>query len=110
MMTKADVLESFNIALLQPGAGKSGNLLADELRRRASQFVSVDRQGLVDAVGEWLESREDVRVIQAAVLIREFRLKELLEPMTRIRAEVASGAFMQPSSCWIFDRAIEKLV
>lgn len=110
MMSKADVLESFNLALLQPGVEKSGNILADELKRRAAAFLSNDRGGLVDAVSEWLDSRDDVRVIQAAVLIGEFRLSELLEATRRVRAEVASGVFMRPSSTWIFDKAIEKLL
>ena len=108
-MGKADVLAAFDDVLRLPEAEKSGNILADELKRRASGFVTHDRQGLVEAVREWLESHDEVLTIQAAVLIREFHLSELRESTKRIREEVAAGGFMRPSSIWIFDKAIAGL-
>ena len=75
-MTKEDVLQSFGVALDTPGAEKDGNVLADELRRRAARFVTKDRSGLVEATREWLCSNGSVLALQAAVLMREFHLVE----------------------------------
>ena len=108
-MTKEDVLAAFDDALRLPEVEKSGNILSDELKRRAARFAVHDRQGLVEAVRQWLESRDEVLAIQAAVLIREFRLSELRDSIKRIREEVAAGGFMRPSSIWIFDKAIASL-
>lgn len=108
-MTKEDVLASFEVAWLNPATAKDGSVLADELERRAAVFVVSDRTGLVDAVRDWLESKNEVRVIHAVALIQEFRLVELLEPIKTVRASVVSGAFGHRSSIWLFDRAIESL-
>lgn len=108
-MGKADVLAAFDDALRLPEAEKSGNILADELKRRAARFADRDRRGLVEAVEQWLESRDELLAVQGAVLVREFRLRELREVTKRVRDEVASGGFMRPSSTWIFDKAIASL-
>jgi hypothetical protein len=109
MMSKEDVMADFRIALQLPGVEKSGNILAEELKRRATRYVDRDRTGLVGAVKDWLEARDDLLTVQAAVLIREFKLDELKDSMRRIRNEVAAGAFLKPTSVWIFDRALESL-
>lgn len=109
LMSKDEVLAAFDEALRRPEAAKSGNLLADELRRRASVFAMADRVSLVEAVREWLDSHDELLAMQAAVLAREFLLGELREAIERVRNEVASGEFMKPSSTWLFDRTLESL-
>lgn len=109
VMAKQEVLASFEMARRIPGVEKSGNVLADELNKRAARYVKADRAGLVDAVGEWLESYDEVLAVQAAILVREFQLNELRDATQRIRDEVALGRFMKPRSVWIFDRALESL-
>jgi hypothetical protein len=109
VMTKEDVLASFECALHSPGVEKSGNILADELKKRAARYVSTDRVGLVKAVDEWLESRDGILATQAAVLIRDFRLVELREATQRVRDEVARGTFTSPTAVWLFDDALKSL-
>ncbi|HEV2952460.1 MAG TPA: hypothetical protein VG015_00010 [Candidatus Dormibacteraeota bacterium] len=108
-MGKAEVLSAFEEALELPESAKSGNLLADELRRRASFFAARDRDGLVGAVQEWLEARDELLTVQAAVLVREFRLVELHDVTRQVRNEVALGTFMKPSSTWLFDKTLDSL-
>jgi hypothetical protein len=109
VMAKEDVLRSFGLALATQSAVKDGNVLADELRRRAATFATRDRMGLVDAVREWLVSRDAVLALQAVVLVREFHLIELRDETEQVRQEVISGAFMRPSSAWIFERTLRSL-
>jgi hypothetical protein len=87
-VTKANILESFDDALIQPAAAKSGNVLADELKLRAKQFASSDREGLVDAVGEWLASRDAVRVLKQSFSSASFILRSCNGPSKEVRAEV----------------------
>lgn len=94
-MAKTNVLASFQTALSMPEAENSGNLLADELRRRAVNFLSRDRASLVEAVRDWLVSHDELLATQAAVLVGEFQLQELREATKRVRDEVASGSFMK---------------
>ncbi len=108
-MTKEDVLRSFSMALETPAAEKDGNVLADELQRRAARFVTKDRAGLVEATRDWLCSNDAVLALQAAVLVREFHLVELREETERVHRKVASGVFMKPSSAWVFEQAVRSL-
>ncbi len=89
-----------------PAAEKSGNLHAEELRRRALPFLNRDRDGLVEAICACLASNDDLVAAQAAVLVRELQLREASK---RVRDEAASGSFMKPSSVWLFDRTLESL-
>ncbi len=108
-MSKAQVLSAFEEALELPEAAKSGNLLAEELRRRASAFVLTDRDGLIEAVRDWLDSGEEILTVQASVLAREFQLRELRGAIERVRNDVASGVFLKPSSTWLFDKTLDSL-
>jgi hypothetical protein len=108
-MSKAEVLSVFEEALELPESAKSGNLLADELRRRASFLAARDRDGLVGAVQEWLDARDELLTVQAAVLVREFRPVELQDLTRQVRDEVASGTFMKPASTWPFDKTLDSL-
>ena len=104
-----EILADFRSALHLPGVEKSGNILADELKRRAQRYLEKDRVGLVDAVEEWLEARDELLTVQAAILVREFRLVELRDKLEGIRDEVAAGAILRRSYLWLFDRALESL-
>lgn len=109
MTVKEDVLASFRSALETPGAEKSGNILADDLKCRAARYLAQDRASLVEAVSEWLTSGDALLVTQAAILVQEFQLRELRADIERVRTEVIAGRLMHPSSTWVFDNALDRL-
>jgi hypothetical protein len=108
-MSTRDVLADFRSALRVPGVEKSGNILADELRRRADRYIVNDRAALVGAVREWLDARDELLTVQAAILAREFSLAELRDVIQHIRDEVAAGTALRPSYLWLFDKALKQI-
>jgi len=106
---KEEILASFRSALETPGAERSGNIIAEELKWRAARYLADDRAILVEAISDWLNSGDELLVTQAAVLIQEFQLRELQADIERVRTDVVAGRLMKPSSAWIFDRALDRL-
>lgn len=108
-MSRDQVANEFGWALAASGADDDGNLLADDLERRASMFVAADRASLVEVIREMLESRDELLTVQATILAGRLDLAELMSDIVAVRAEVAAGRFLQPSSAWVFDRVIARL-
>jgi hypothetical protein len=108
-VSKESALAELAGSLEDPATEKDGNLLAESLRQRARRLVQSDRAGLTAALRQWLEARDDVLSIQAAILIGDLRLSELRSALHQVRNEVAAGRGLRPTSLWMFDKAIATL-
>jgi hypothetical protein len=76
----------------------------EKLRAIVSSFIASRRNLVVDALREWLASAEEVSVIQAAILTKEFRLRELAGPLAGARDDLAGKG---SKSTWILDEALD---
>ena len=108
-MSTDQVTNEFGWALAAAAGDKDGNVLADDLARRASWFVKSDRASLIAVVRDWLECRDELLTVQGTLLVASLRLVELKNEVAGVRADVAAGRFLEPSSLWLFDRAIARL-
>jgi hypothetical protein len=107
-MAKADVLLALQGDLANPGALKSGEALQGYVLstcRRA--LVAGDRPGLLAALRDWLELRQEPQTMLAVTVARKERLTELEPEIQALRAEVQAGqAFPSFYLRWI-DEALD---
>lgn len=108
-MSTDQVINEFGWALVSPGVDKDGNVLAHELERRASMFLATHRASLIEVTRDWLERRDELLTVQAAVLVGRLRLGELTPQIIAVREDVVAGTFLRPSSVWVLDRVIARL-
>ncbi len=108
-MGKEAALDELAVPLEDPATEKDGNILAELLYQRARRLLGSDRPGLVEALRDWLEKRDDVLSIQAVILVRDLRLTELRSLIGELREEVASGRALRPTSLCLFDKALASL-
>ncbi len=108
-MSIDQVTNEFGWALAAAAGDKDGNVLADDLARRASWFVESDRASLITVVRDWLECRDELLTVQGTLLAGSVRLVELKDEVEDVRADVVAGRFLEPSSVWLFDRVIARL-
>jgi len=108
-VSKKTALAELVTALEDPAAEKDGNILAELLHQKARLLLQSDRAGLIEALREWLEARDDILSVQAALLIGDFQLAELRAELEHIRNEVAARQALRPSSMWLFDKALARI-
>jgi hypothetical protein len=103
-MTENRVLEAFTDATREPWASRDGTILLSKLREIVQATLPVDRASVVEALTTWLTSEDEMEVIHAAVLTKEFRLRELANTLAGARDGLnATGS----KSVWILDEALD---
>jgi len=73
-MSKEDILVMFQTDFDNPASFKSGEYLREYIFKRAKNIILTDRNGLVDALNEWIKSRTEPRTMLAVYLARELRM------------------------------------
>ena len=92
MMAKLDVVQALQSDLDNPGSLKSGEYLVDRILttvRRA--LVAGDRDGVVDALREWLNLRQEPQTMLAVTAAKEEQLTELVLEIQALKTDVLAG-------------------
>ena len=92
-MAKNDILELFETDMTDPGSWKSGEYLKDHVLQHATNVLSNDRDGLIDALHEWLKARSEPRTTIAVTVARKLGLKELRPDIEELRRDVDNGQY-----------------
>ena len=92
-MTKTEVLEQLETDITDPGSYKSGEYLRTHVLSRAKAISSMDRDGLVEAMREWLGMRSEPKTMIAVMVSEKLRLKELKSDIETLREDVFAGKY-----------------
>jgi len=71
--------------------------LARDVRAYAAAVVDESREGLIDALRDWLESDEQARMTVAVELAAELQLDELRDDIAEIRDSLAVDPQLAPA-------------
>ena len=72
--------------------------LAADVSAHAATFLDEGRDGLVDAVGDWLHSEDLTRVNLALSVTKDLRLDELIDEIETMRNDAYAGRLRAPSA------------
>jgi len=98
------VLEAFAAAGRDPWAARDGNVLLEKLRSIVHSFIASDRRLVIEALRTWLKSSDEPSVVHAAILVKEFRIRELSHALTEARQTLDEKG---SKSVWMLDEAID---
>ena len=108
-MSREKILAMFDTDLADPGSVKSGEYLEAHVLAHARSAVSMDRQGLVNILTEWLSETSEPKTMLAVLIAKELRLTELLPNLRDLRVAIASErALLRFYVRWV-DEALETL-
>jgi hypothetical protein len=108
-MSKEEVLADFQMARDNEDYRKDGDLLFDDLLKRAKRLVVQDREGLVDALRYWMSLRDEYLTEMAIILTGELLLKELRPDLEKIREDIISRKYYRVKYTGWVDKALEAL-
>lgn len=98
------VLQAFVAATQEPWAARDGNVLLEKLRTIVRSFMGSERVLLIESLREWLTSSEEPSIVRAAILAKEFRLRELTDALVVGRETLSAKG---SKSVWILDEALD---
>lgn len=106
-MGKEEILTILESDVQDPGSYKSGEYLEEHALRHASYIVETDRQGLVEALTEWINAKTEPRTMLAVTIAQKLKLKELMNPIRMLRNEIAHGNVFPSFYLRYIDEALE---
>jgi hypothetical protein len=90
-MSKDDVLALLETDMTDPGSLKDGEYLEEHVLSHSKLVVQTDRNGLIEALREWMSERSDPRTMLAARVVAELGLVELKPELATLRDEISEG-------------------
>lgn len=108
-MTKEDVLRLFETDLSDPGSYKSGEYLRDHVMTHAKAILADNRESLIEALRQWIESRSEPRTMVAVSIARRLGLTELREDVTSLKCDVEAGKYFPSFYIGTINRALKAL-
>lgn len=108
-MGKEDVLAILESDISNPGSYKSGEYLEEHALRHAFNIVTTDRPGLVEALTEWINLKTEPRTMLAVRIAQQLKLAELINPIRKLRNEIAHGQVFPSYYLRYIDEALEDI-
>ena len=109
-MSKEEALRLLETDINDPGAEKSGEYLEEHVITRSERLLKANnREGLLNALRDWLLSRSEPRTMLAITVARKFLLSELKSEIAIIRSEIANGNLFLPFYLKEVDEALKAL-
>lgn len=96
-------------ALDDPGAFKSGEYLYQHIIKYADQALQIDKEGLINALRQWIALKKEPETMLAARVAKTLILKELLSKILKLREEILSGEHFPCFYIEKIDKVIDKL-
>lgn len=87
-METNEVLGLLENELFDPGGLKSGEYLEEHVRRRSASIVRSDRQGLIEALRYWIETRSEPRTMLAVSVAKDLGLVELTPDIRQLKKDI----------------------
>lgn len=109
-MSKEEILLILEGDINNPGSSKSGEYLEEHVLRHSAEIVQTDRQGLVEALKEWIEAKEEPRTMLAVRIARKLGLLELIPQIKDLREEIAHGGVFPKFYLRYIDEALNVLM
>lgn len=106
-MGKEEILTILESDIRDPGSYKSGEYLEEHAMRHASNIVEIDRQGLVEALIEWINTKTEPRTMLAVRIAQQLKLAELMNPIRMLRNEIADWHVFPSFYLRYIDEALE---
>lgn len=108
-MSKEYVLAVLEGDINNPGSYKSGEYLEESVFRHSTEIIQTDRQGLVEALKEWIEAKEEPHTMLAVRIARRLRLMEMIPQIKDLRDEIARGGVFPKFYLRYIDEALNVL-
>lgn len=91
-MAKSDVLSAFQSDLDNPGSLKSGEYLEEQILKTVRCALRAgDRDGVIDALREWLSLGREPETMLAVTAAKQEQLTELVPEIKTLRTDVQAG-------------------
>lgn len=90
-MSKEDVLAIFESVGNDPAYDYWGNLFSEHVKKHAKALVNKDREGLIEALREWIWMRSGPETMLAVEIAGELKLHELKPEIETLRNDIAAG-------------------
>lgn len=90
-MSKEDVLAILESDISNPGSYKSGEYLEEHVLEHAVDILHKDKQGLIEALKDWIEAQSEPRTMLAVRVAKNLGLVELIPQILELRREIDSG-------------------
>ncbi|WP_366921798.1 hypothetical protein MFMK1_002214 [Metallumcola ferriviriculae] len=90
-MSKEDVLAILESDIFNPGSYKSGEYLEEHALSHAVDVLQNDRQGLIEALMDWIETQSEPRTMLAVRIAKNLGLVELKPQILELGHKIDSG-------------------
>jgi hypothetical protein len=90
-MSKEDVLGILESDMSNPGSYKSGVYLEEHTLSHAAAVLQKDKQGLIEALMDWIETQSEPRTMLAVRLAKKLGLAELKPQLLELRHKIDTG-------------------
>ncbi len=95
-MAKFDVVQALQSDLDNPASFKSGEYLEDRILRSVRRALAAgNRDGVLDALREWLNLRQEPHTMLAVTAAKKEQLSELAPEIQALRTDVCAGRALQ---------------
>lgn len=107
-MTKEEVLAAFEKDI-QRGDPRMGESITEDLKKTARILIIKDRDGVIEALRCYLNSREHGLTLTAVSIIIAVKPQELKPDLEYLQAEIESGKVFNPSFNYLVNLALKNI-
>ena len=108
-MSKEDILILLDTAMTDPGSIKSGEYLEEHAYEYLRRVLHFDREGITQALCEWIDRRTEPETMLAVRLARRLKVIEVKPHIANLRKEVDRGEVFMRFYLLTIDQALDEL-
>jgi hypothetical protein len=108
-MSKEDILILLDTAMTDPGSYKSGEYLEEHAFDYLNKIINSDREGIIEALREWIGLRSEPETMLAVRLARRLKISEVIPQIKKLRKEVDKGNVFMRYYLTSIDQALDVL-
>jgi hypothetical protein len=108
-MSKEDVLAILESDISNPGSYKSGEYLEEHTISHAVDVLQNDKQGLIEALMDWIETQSEPRTVLAVRVAKNLGLVELKPQIFELRHKIDTGKVFPRFYLRYIDEALNAL-
>ncbi len=108
-MSKEKVLAILEGDISDPGSYKSGECLEEHAFRHLFGILQTEKQGIVEALTEWIKTQSEPRTMLAVRLSKRLGIVELIPQVLELRHEIDSGKVFPKFYLRYIDEALTEL-